>query len=55
MKKFGYNSPDSNRYTVLMKGLIAMKITLLLILFSAFNLLATGTYSQTARVSNSSW
>ncbi|NEW81726.1 MAG: SusC/RagA family TonB-linked outer membrane protein [Mariniphaga sp.] len=28
-----------------------MKITLILILFSTFNLLATGTYSQTARVS----
>ena len=51
MKKFGLYSPDGNRYAVLMKGLIAMKITLILILFSTFNLLATGTYSQTARVS----
>ena len=52
MKKFGFNSPDGNKYTVLKKGLIAMKITLLLILISTLNLLATGTtYSQTARVS----
>lgn len=51
MKKFGLYSPDGNRYAVLKKGLIAMKITLILILFSTFNLLATGTYSQTARVS----
>ena len=51
MKKFGNYSPDGNRYAVLKKGLIAMKITLILILFSTFNLLATGTYSQTARVS----
>jgi len=51
MKKFGLNSPDGNKYTVLKKGLIVMKITLVLILISAFNLLATGTYSQTARVS----
>ena len=51
MKKFGLYSPDGDRYAVLKKGLIAMKITLILILFSTFNLLATGTYSQTARVS----
>ncbi len=51
MKKFGLYSPDGNRYAVLKKGLIAMKITLILILFSTLNLLATGTYSQTARVS----
>ncbi len=51
MKKFGFYSPGGNRYAVLKKGLIAMKITLILILFSTFNLLATGTYSQTARVS----
>lgn len=51
MKKFGLYSPDGNRCAVLKKGLIAMKITLILILFSTFNLLATGTYSQTARVS----
>lgn len=51
MKKFGFNSPGGNRYAVLKKGLIAMKITLLLILISTLNLLATGTYSQTARVS----
>src|SRR5665647_3977572 len=51
MKKFGLYSPGGNRYAVLKKGLIAMKITLILILFSTFNLLATGSYSQTARVS----
>jgi len=42
MKKFGLYSPGGNRYAVLKKGLIAMKITLILILFSTFNLLATG-------------
>ena len=51
MKKFGFNSPDGYRYAVLKKGLFAMKITLLLILISTLNLWATGTYSQTARVS----
>ncbi len=51
MKKFGFNSPNGNRYVVLKKGLIVMKITLILILISTLNLLATGTYSQTARVS----
>lgn len=51
MKKFGFNSPDGYRYAVLKKGLLAMKITLLLILIPTLTLLATGTYSQTARVS----
>ncbi len=51
MKKFGFNSPSGNRYAVLKKGLIIMKITLVLILISTFNLLATNSYSQTARIS----
>jgi len=51
MKKFGLYSPNGHRYAVLKKGLIIMKITLLLILVSTFNLLAIDTYSQTARVS----
>ena len=51
MKKFGLNSPSGDKYAVLKKGLIVMKITLLMILISTFNLLATDTYSQTARVS----
>ena len=51
MKKFGLNYPNSDRYAVIKKGLFVMKITLLLILFSTLNLLATGTYSQTAKVS----
>ena len=51
MKKIGINSPDGGRYTVLMKGLFVMKIVLFLILTSTFNLLATGTYSQTTRLS----
>ena len=51
MKKFGLNSPSGHSYAVLKKGLIVMKITLLLILVSTFNILATNAYSQTARVS----
>jgi len=51
MKKFGLNSPGGHIYAVIKKGLIIMKITLLLILVSTLNLLATDTYSQTARVS----
>ena len=51
MKKFGLYSPSGHRYAVIKKGLIIVKITLLLILISTFNLLATDTYSQTARVS----
>jgi hypothetical protein len=51
LKKFGLYSPGSRRFAVIKKGLIIMKITLLLILVSTFNLLATDTYSQTARVS----
>ena len=51
MKKFGLYSPGGHIYAVIKKGLIIMKITLLLILISTFNLLATDTYSQTARVS----
>ena len=51
MKKFGLYSPKGYGYAVIKKGLIIMKITLLLILISTFNLLATDTYSQTARVS----
>ena len=38
MKKFGLNYPNSDRYAVIKKGLFVMKITLLLILISTFNL-----------------
>ena len=51
MKKFGLNSPNGNGYAVLKKGFLIMKITLSLILISTLNLLATGTYSQTVKVS----
>ncbi len=51
MKKFGYNFPDSSYCTALKKGFTVMKVTLLIILTSTLNLLAAGTYSQTARVS----
>ena len=51
MKKFGLNSPNGNRNAVIKKGLLAMKITMFLILISALNLLASGTYSQTTKVS----
>ena len=51
MKKFGLNSPDGYRYAVLKKGLLVMKMSLLMILIPTFNLLATGTYSQTTKVS----
>ena len=51
MKKFGFYSPGGHIHAVIKKGIIIMKITLLLILISTFNLLATDTYSQTARVS----
>ena len=50
MKKFGIFSPSCDRYVLLKKVLIAMKITLFLIFLSTFNLLATSTYSQSARV-----
>src|SRR5665647_293511 len=51
MKKIGINSPNSGSYATLMKGLFVMKIVLFLILTSTFNLLATGSYSQTTRLS----
>jgi len=51
MKKIGINSPNSGSNAALMKGLFIMKIVLFLILTSTFNLLATGTYSQTTRLS----
>ncbi len=51
MKKIGLKFPRGNSYAAIKKGLTVMKITLLLILISTLNLLATDTYSQTARVS----
>lgn len=51
MKKIGINSPNGGSNTALMKGLFIMKIVLFLILTSTFHLLATGTYSQTTRLS----
>jgi hypothetical protein len=43
MRKLGYYFPDSLRSTVFKKGLIVMKLSLLLILVSSLNLLAAGT------------
>lgn len=51
MKKIGFNFPKGNQFAILKKGLFVMKITLFLILGSALSLLASGTYSQTTRVS----
>jgi len=51
MKKIGFISPSGNSYAAIKKGLTVMKITLLFILISTLNLLATGSYSQTTRVS----
>ncbi len=51
MKKFGLNFPDSRYYIVLKKGFTVMKATLLIILISSLNLFATGSYSQSTRIS----
>lgn len=51
MKKIGSIAPDGERYAVLKKALFIMRITLMILITSTFNLFATGTYSQTAKVS----
>lgn len=51
MKKIGTCAPYGGRYAVLKKAVFIMKITLFIIIAATFNLLAKGTYSQTAKVS----
>lgn len=51
MKKIGSIAPDGERYTVLKKAIFIMKITFIILITTTFSLFATGTYSQTAKVS----